>query len=115
MISLDLLATLLLMQPKIQLAFWAARAHSGLVSRFPSTSTSRSFLTSERFAFKSFISQLALVVRVALIQVQYLALGIVELPEVPFPGPTAQACLGLSELHPVPWACKARLTACRHP
>ena len=42
--SLTLLAMLLLMQPRIQLAFWAARAHCWLMSSLPSISTLRSFL-----------------------------------------------------------------------
>ena len=42
--SLHLLATLLLMQPRIQLAFWTARAHRWLMSNLPSTSTPMFFL-----------------------------------------------------------------------
>ena len=41
-ISLRLLTTLLLMQPRILLAFWAVRAHCSLMSSLPSTSISRS-------------------------------------------------------------------------
>ncbi|KAK4832076.1 hypothetical protein QYF61_020632 [Mycteria americana] len=40
--SLDLLATLLLMQPRIWLAFWAASTHCQLMSSFSSTSTPKS-------------------------------------------------------------------------
>jgi len=58
--SLDLLATLLLMQPEIRLAFWAVRAHCWLMSIFPSTSTPRSFLA----GLHSILSQLLLVVSV---------------------------------------------------
>ena len=42
--SLDLMPTLLVMQPRIQLAFWAASAHWWLMSGFSSTSTAKSFL-----------------------------------------------------------------------
>ena len=41
--SLDLLAMLLLMQPRAQLAFWAARAHCCVILSFLSTSTLTSF------------------------------------------------------------------------
>ena len=41
--SLNLLATLLLMQPRIQLAFWAMGTHCSLRSSFSSTSTPKSF------------------------------------------------------------------------
>jgi len=41
--SLDLLATLLLMKPRIRLAFWAASAHCRLMLSFSSTSTPKSF------------------------------------------------------------------------
>jgi len=42
MTSLDLLATLVLMQPRIQLAFWAGSAHCQLMSNFSSTSVPKS-------------------------------------------------------------------------
>ena len=37
--SLDLLATLLLMQPRVLLPFWAARTHCWVILSFPPTST----------------------------------------------------------------------------
>ena len=41
--SLSLLVTLVLMQPRICLAFWAARAHCWFMSSLPSTRTPKSF------------------------------------------------------------------------
>jgi len=41
--SLDLLATMLLMQPRVWLAFWAASAHCRVMLSFSSTSTPKSF------------------------------------------------------------------------
>jgi len=41
--SLDLLATLFLMQPRIQLAFWAASAHWWLMATFSAIGTPKSF------------------------------------------------------------------------
>ncbi|KAK4807440.1 hypothetical protein QYF61_001991 [Mycteria americana] len=43
--SLDLLATLLWMQPRMLLAFWAASAHCRLMSSLSSISTPKSFST----------------------------------------------------------------------
>ena len=43
--SHDLLAMLLLMQPRIQLAFWAASAHYWLMFSFASANTPKPFLT----------------------------------------------------------------------
>ena len=52
-ISLDLLATHLLMQPRIWLAFWTVWAHNCLMSSLPSTSTSKSFLAGLSLIFLS--------------------------------------------------------------
>ena len=41
--SLNMLATLILMQPRIRLAFWAASARCQLMLNFSSTSTHKSF------------------------------------------------------------------------
>ena len=70
--SLTLLATLLWMQPRIQLAFWAARAPCWLTS-----STLRCFFS--RAALNPFIPQLVLVVHVALTQVQTLHMDLLNL------------------------------------
>ena len=43
--SLDLLVTLLVMQPRTQLAFWAASAHCHLMLSFLSTNTPKSFFS----------------------------------------------------------------------
>jgi len=59
------------MQPRIQLAFWAARAHCWLMSRFPATNTSK-------FLLAELCSMLILVVGVATTQVQDLALRFAE-------------------------------------
>ena len=71
--SLVLLATLLCMQPRIQLAFWAVRSHCWLMFIFSSTSTPSSFFG--RAVLHAYISQIMLIVGVAIIQVQDLALG----------------------------------------
>ena len=64
--SLHLLATLLWMQPRTRLAFWAAGAHGRLMSNLSSTRIPESVLILGR----------------ALSPVQDLALGLVELQEV---------------------------------
>ena len=78
--SLDLLAALLLVQPRIWLAFWAARVHCWFTSSLPSTSTPKVFFS--RAALNPFILWLVLVVGIALSQVQDLAFGFVELQGV---------------------------------
>ncbi|KAK4831337.1 hypothetical protein QYF61_017468 [Mycteria americana] len=79
--SLDLLVTLLLMQPRIWLAFWAASAHCWLMLSFSSTNTPKSF-SSGRAALNPFSAQPVFVLGIAPTHVQDLALGPVELHEV---------------------------------
>jgi len=75
--SLDLLATLLLMEPRIRLAFWAASAHGRLASRFSSTSTPKSFSSGLLS-----IPHPVLIPGVALTQMQDPALGLAEPHEI---------------------------------
>ncbi|KAK4832903.1 hypothetical protein QYF61_026546 [Mycteria americana] len=79
--SLDLLVTLLLMQPRIQLAFWAASAHCRVLLSFLSTNTPKSF-SSGRAALNPFSAQPVFVLGIVPTHVQDLALGPVELHEV---------------------------------
>ncbi|KAK4821667.1 hypothetical protein QYF61_027135 [Mycteria americana] len=78
--SLDLLAMLLLTQPRISLAFWAASAHCWLMSSFFIHQYPQVFLG--RAALNPLIPQPVLIPGVALTQVQDLALGPVEPHEV---------------------------------
>ncbi|KAK4829131.1 hypothetical protein QYF61_002210 [Mycteria americana] len=73
--SLDLLAMLLLMQPRIQLAFWAVSAHCWVMSGF-------SFTITPKAALNPFTPQPVLILRVAPTQVQDPALGLFEPHEV---------------------------------
>jgi len=68
------------MQPRIQLAFWAARAHRQLSDSFSSTSTPQVRLC--RAALNSFIPLAVLILGTASTQVQDLALDLVERHEV---------------------------------
>ena len=77
--SLALLATLLLMQPRIQLAFWPVSAHCWLIVSFPSTDTPKSFSTG-LLSIHSLAS--VSVFGIALNHVQDPALGLVESHEV---------------------------------
>lgn len=93
---IGLLATLLLIQPWIQLTFWAASAHCWVVLRFSSTSTLK-FLT----GLDLFIPQPELIPGVATAQVQEdLELNLVEPHEIPI-GPTSWAYPGPSGWDPV--------------
>jgi len=80
MTSLDLLATLLLIQPRIQLAFWAVNAHCQVMLSFLSTNSPKSFFA----GLLSILSLPSLCLCLGLPQhrVQDLALGFVELHEV---------------------------------
>lgn len=80
--SLALLATLIWMQPRIQLAFWAGSAHCQLMPSFSSTSTPSSFSSGLFSINLSHISQYVLTLVIILTQVQHLALGLVKLNEV---------------------------------
>ena len=73
--SLDLLATLLLMQPRIRLAFWDARAHCWLIHQYAQVLLCRAALC-------PFIPQSLLILGIAPPHVQDLMLGLVELHEV---------------------------------
>ncbi|KAK4812332.1 hypothetical protein QYF61_017109 [Mycteria americana] len=78
--SLDLLATLLFMQPRIWLAFWAASAHCQLTSSFSSTSTPKSF-SAGLLSIPSSLKPV-LILGITLTQLQDPALGLVEPQEV---------------------------------
>jgi len=78
--SLDLLATLLLMQPKIWWIFWAASTHCQLMASFSSTSTPKSFSSGLLSIPSSALP--VLILGVAPTQVQDPALGLVEPHEV---------------------------------
>jgi len=78
--TLDLLDVLLLMQSKIQLAFWAVSAHCQLMSNFSVHQYSQVLL--HRATLNPFISQSVLLLGIVPTQVQDLALGLVELCEV---------------------------------
>jgi len=78
--SLDLLATRLLMQSRVLLAFWAASAHYHLMSNFSSTSIPKVLL--RRAALSQFTMQSILLPAIALTQGQDLTLGLVEVFEV---------------------------------
>lgn len=85
--SLALLATLLLAQPKTWLTTLAASVHSTFMSSFSATNVFKSF---SRAALNPFSAQPALVLGIALIQVQDLALGVVGLNDIyagPLPKP----------------------------
>lgn len=62
-ISLDLVAVLPFLQPKIKLAFWAASAHCQLIFNFSSTSIPKPFS-----ALSQFITQSIFIVEIAAIQ-----------------------------------------------
>ena len=94
--SLDLLAMLLVMQPRTRLAFWAASAHGQLMSHLSPTSTPKSFFT--RLLS---IPHSVLKLGIAPTQVQDLALGLVELHEVhmgPLLQPVKVSLDGISSL-----------------
>ncbi|KAJ7420807.1 hypothetical protein WISP_46437 [Willisornis vidua] len=78
--SLDLLATLLLMQPRTQLAFWAASPHCCLMS---SLTHQHLHVLLGRAALDLFIPQPVLIPGVAPAQVQHLAPGLVKPHEIP--------------------------------
>ena len=88
--SLNLLATLLLMQPRIRLAFWAASTCCWVMLSFSSTSK----VLLSKAALYPFVPQPVLIVGVSMTHVQDPAVGLVELHEVHmglllklFPGP----------------------------
>jgi len=72
---LDLLATLLLMQPRIWLAFWAASAHCWVILSLLSTRTPKSFSA----ALNPLNAQPVSMFGIVPTQVQYFTLGHVEL------------------------------------
>ena len=92
--SLDLLATLLLMQSSVQLAFWAVSAHCWLMPSFSSTSTPKSFSA----GLLSIPSSPVLILGAALTQVQDLALGLVELHEIPTVPPLQLVQVSLDDI-----------------
>jgi len=73
--SLDLLAILLLMQPRMRLAFCAASAHCCLTSSFSSSNTPKTILA-------GMLLTSVLIAEIASIPVHDPALGLVELHEV---------------------------------
>ena len=77
--SLDLLVILLLMQSRIQMAFWAARARCLLMLRLSSTDIPKSFSVG---ALKPSSAHPASALEIAPTQEQDLALGLVELHDV---------------------------------
>lgn len=77
--SSDLLATLLLIQPRIGLAFWAAGAHSCIVLSSTSTNTLQVFLS--KASFNLFCAQPLSIFGIALTWLQDLALDLIEIYE----------------------------------
>jgi len=95
--SLDLLTATLLMQSRIQLAFWAAKAYYWLMSSLPSVSTPKS----QQGCVQSFIPSACIDIggchnsgAKSCTRLFWTSWGTA--------GPTAWACLGLSGWHPVP-------------
>ncbi|PKU39142.1 hypothetical protein llap_10552 [Limosa lapponica baueri] len=76
---------LLLMQPRMRLAFWAASAHCWLMLSFSITNTPQDIFI--RTALNPLFAQPVFVLGTAVTQLQDLALGPVELYEVCMGGP----------------------------
>jgi len=96
-LSLTLLSTLLLMQPRMRLAFWAASAH--LVAHVQLFVHQYLQVLLGRAALNPFIPQPVFVLGIALTQVQNRLFGLVELDEV-CTGPHLQLVHGLFILCP---------------
>jgi len=67
-----------------------------------------------RVVLYAFVPYLVLIVKVVTTQVQDLALGFIE-PHEAHLDPQAQAYLGPSEWHPIPWVCRPLYTAWYYP
>ena len=105
-----LLPALLWVQPRVRLAFCAARAHCWLTSSchppVPPVLFGRAVLYPS-------VPQLVLTVGAAMTQVHTLHLALLNL--LRFPWAQSSACLGLSGCHPVPQDCWPHQTAWGHP
>lgn len=77
-----------LLQPRIQLDFWAASTHCSLISNFSATSTSKSFF--EKATFNPFIIQPLMVMDIAMTQVQDLTLVLLNFIKIHRPTPPAR-------------------------